>query len=482
MTFISRILGFVRDLVLAHTFGAGAHMDAFVIAFKIPNFFRRLFAEGAFSQAFIPLLAEVKDEDSATFTGKALGNLSMVLMLLTAAGLAFAPQVITIFAPGFVDEPERFETAVSLLSLTFGYVWLISLTALLSGILNTYRYFALPALTPVLLNVALITAAMSASFFDPPIMALGVGVLAGGFLQLGAVWLGVCRAKLRPKISFDWRDKKIKRLLTLMLPAMLGASVAQINLLLDTWFASLLPSGSVSYLYYADRLLEFPLGVFGVALATVMLPNLSAASAAHDQSEYQSMLAWALRIVIVIALPAAFGLFFLADNLISTLFQYGAYTAEDASASARALAAYSLGLPSMVLVKVLVSGYFARQDTKTPMRIAIVALVANTVLNLVLMGPLGHVGLALATTLSSTINALLLAFTIRAPIFASQFKLFTKVMAACAVMTLVLKVSGGPAKEWLGSVGQLITVIGLGMGAYAATLLLLKVKPHHLRF
>ena len=414
MTMLSRILGFVRDMVIARYFGATAGADAFFVAFKIPNFFRRLFAEGAFSQAFVPVLAEAKEKKGKEAV-KHLVNaityrLGGILLLLTAFGVFGSSLWMMVFAPGFMDDPEKFDLASDMLAITFPYLLLISLVALSSAIMNTYNQFAVPAFTPVFLNLVLIASAIwLAPLLEVPIMALAWGVLFAGVVQLLFHLPFLWRLDLLPSPSRK-SDPGVAEVKRLMIPALFGVSVAQINLLLDTVLVSFLITGSVSWLYYSDRLMEFPLGVFGVALATVVLPGLAKKAANEDWDAFKSDLDFALKLVFLIALPATLGLFLLAEPLIVTLFYYGAFTETDVLQSRISLMAYSLGLLGFILVKVLAPAFYARKDMKTPVKIAIVALVSNMVFNLLLVWPFAHAGLALATSISAFINAGLLGY------------------------------------------------------------------------
>ncbi|MCX4189744.1 murein biosynthesis integral membrane protein MurJ [Methylophaga sp. OBS3] len=412
MTFLSRIMGFVRDIVIARFFGAGVGADVFFVAFKIPNFLRRLFAEGAFSQAFIPVLAEYRekgDKDLKSLIASTAGTLFGVLFFITLIGVIAAPIIIMIFAPGFLDEPEKLELAGQLLAITFPYLLFVSLTAFSGAILNSFGKFAVPAFTPVFLNLSLIGSAIwLAPNLDEPVKALAWGVFIGGLVQLMFQLPFLQQIGSLPKPRWGWRDSGVQKILKLMLPAMFGVSVAQINLLLDTLLASFLITGSISWLYYSDRLVEFPLGVFGIALATVILPNLSKKHASAAGEAFSNTLDWGLRWVFLIGTPAMLGLLILAEPLLLTLFQYGEFTAHDAHEASLSLMAYSLGLLPFIFIKVLAPGYFARQDTKTPVKIGIIAMVVNMGLNIVLMLYLAHVGLALATALSAMLNAFLL--------------------------------------------------------------------------
>lgn len=417
MTLISRIFGFIRDVLFAQVFGAVAGFDAFLVAFKVPNFMRSLFAEGAFSQAFVPVLSEAKAKQSPEFVKAFLnhmaGNLLSVLSVVTLIAVLAAPVFVTIFAPGFLADSHRFDLATSMLRLTFPYMLCISLVAFAAGIFNTYKRFAVPAFTPVLLNVMMIVSAVWwASHFTQPVIALAWGVFVAGFVQVLFQLPFLKRAGLLP-IPIMRIDPAVKRVLKLMLPALVGVSVVQLSLLMDTLFASFLPSGSISWLYYSNRLVYFPLGVIGVALATVVLPHLSQTHSVENKKAFSATLDWALRLIFLIGVPAAIGLITLSKPLLITLFNYGAFTSNDVAMAQQSLMAYSVGLPAFMLVKILVSGFYARQTFSSPVKFAMVALVVNIILNLLLIGPLNHAGLALATALASTVNASLLFWQLR---------------------------------------------------------------------
>ena len=419
MTMLSRILGLVRDVVIAAFVGATANADAFFVAFKIPNFLRRLFAEGAFSQAFVPVLADYKQEGSIAavraLVDRVAGVLGGSLLLVTSLAIVAAPLVAALFAPGFMGQPEKFQLTAEMIRITFPYLLLISMTGFCGAILNSFGRFAVPAFTPVFLNLSLIFAAtVAAPWFDEPVFALAWGVFFAGFIQLLFQFPSLYRLELVPRPRWDTRDEGVRRILKLMVPALFGVSVSQINLLLDTVLASFLPTGSVSWLYYSDRLAELPLGVFGIAIATVILPNLSAHRAAAREGKFSLTLDWAIRSVLLIGVPAAVALVLLAQPILITLFQYGELTAQDVTMSALSLQAYSLGLVAFMLIKVLAPAYYARKDTVTPVKIGIVAMVVNMVLNLLFVLPLmhywnaGHMGLALATSVAAFLNAGLL--------------------------------------------------------------------------
>ena len=417
MTLLSRILGFVRDFVIARIFGAGLATDAFFVAFKLPNLLRRMFAEGAFSQAFVPILGEYKnqrgDQETLRLIDHVASILAMTLFAITAIGVAASPLLVWISAPGFAADASKFDLTVTLTRITFPYIFFMSLVALAGGILNTMSRFALPAFTPVLLNLAFIGMALFAvPYFDPPVLALGWAVFLGGVLQLAIQIPALHRIAMLPRPSLNlrvaWQDPGVRRIVTLMGPALLGVSVSQISLLINTIFASFLKSGSVSWLYYADRLMEFPSGMLGVALGTILLPSLSKYHASDNHLEYSRLLDWGLRLTLLLAAPAALALALLAVPLIATLFHHGAFNSDDVYQTQSALVAYSIGLVGLILVKVLAPGFYARQNIRTPVRIAVVSLVATQVMNLAFIGWLQHAGLALSIGLAACLNAGLL--------------------------------------------------------------------------
>ena len=413
LTMLSRIGGLIRDMAIAYVFGASGVADAFFIAFKIPNFFRRLFAEGAFSAGFVPVLATFKENathrDVRDLVAHIAGALGAVLLAVTLLGIAGSHWLALLFAPGFAHDPLRLRLTAELLALTFPYLLFISLTALAGGVLNSYRRYGIPAVTPVLLNVVLIAATLGlAPLLKEPVTALGWGVLLAGVAQLSLQLPALHKLNLLPWPRLNWRHPGVKQVLTLMVPALFGASVAQINLLADTWIASFLQPRSVSWLYYADRLMELPVGVLAVGVATVSLPMLSSHFAAKKMRAFSTTLDWGLRVGALVTVPAALALYALAEPIMATIFGRGAFSAMDASMAALALQAYSTGLPGFVGVKLLAPGYFARHDTRTPVRIAVFCVVVNVLLSLVLMRYMGHVGLALATGAAALLNAFLL--------------------------------------------------------------------------
>jgi len=493
MTLISRILGFVRDMVIARYFGASAGADAFFVAFKIPNFFRRLFAEGAFSQAFVPVLSEAKEKHGIERVRQLVDAISfrllLALLLVVGAGVAFAQAFTWLFAPGFHSDPFKFALTAEMLRITFPYLLFISLVALSSAILNTYDRFAVPAFTPVVLNLTLIAAAIGLSpHFDVPVLALAWGVLLAGVLQLALHLPFLWRLGLlpRPRPIDDPGVHEVRRL---MLPALFGVSVAQINLLIDTVLASFLVTGSVSWLYYADRLMEFPLGVFGIALATVALPGLSRAAAREEWPIYRAQIDTALRLIWLVGVPASLGLMLLATPLLTTLFQYGAFGPEDVHQASRALMAYALGLAGFMLVKVLAPAFYALKDMKTPVRIAVIALGVNTVLNLLFIFPLAHAGLALATSLAAFVNAALLYHHLQSTHFTRQAgwrALLWQGGVAMAAMVAWLLLWTPDAEVWFAAdawhrVGWLAGLVLSAVALYGGVLWLLGVRLHHVR-
>ncbi len=405
-------------MLFARIFGVDPGTDAFFVAFKIPNFLRRLFAEGAFAQAFVPVLSDYKAHQSHSalkdFVGRMAGTLAFISLILTIAGVLAAPVLILLFAPGFLNESRQYDLAVTMLRITFPYLFFISLVAFSGGILNTFGKFAVPAFTPVLLNVCLIFAAIRiAPLMAEPVLALAWGVFAAGIVQLLFQLPALIRLRLLPRLKLGFADSGVRRVMKLMLPGIFGVSVTQINLLLDTLFASFLTTGSVSWLYYSDRLVEFPLGVFGIAVATVILPGLSKSHAGNDAAAFSRSLDWGLRLVLLIGIPASLGLMLLAEPIISTLFQYDRFSEKDTVMAGKSLIAYAFGLSGFVLVKVLVPGFTSRKEMQTPVRYGAYSVAVNLVLNLALIFPLAHAGLALATSIGAFFNAGLLLIQLR---------------------------------------------------------------------
>lgn len=498
-TFLSRILGFVRDFVIARSFGADAATDAFFVAFKLPNLLRRMFAEGAFSQAFVPLLGEYHKQRGEAETRQLIDRtgtlLGAVVLLVALLGIWWAPAIVTISAPGFLNTPDKFDLAVTLTRITFLYIFFMSMVAFAAGILNTWSRFSVPAFTPVLLNFSLIAAALVAqNWFDPPVKALAWGVIVGGILQLGLQFHALHRIKMLPRFSFNlracWQDAGVRRIGLLMVPALLGVSVSQISLLLNTVFASFLESGSISWLYYADRLMEFPAGMLGVAIGTVILPSLTKHHHGGDTAAYSSLLDWGLRLCFLLTLPAALGLAMLATPLISTLFMHGAFSAHDVHETSQALIAYSVGLSGLILVKVLAPGFYARQNLKTPVKIALIALVSTQLMNLAFIGPLKQAGLALSIGLAACLNAGLLYRGLRqAAIYQplpGWWPFLLKLMLALLLMGGVLWAGDQNDAFWLEGalldrVTRLTILIGAAGLTYGATLFLLGFRPRDFR-
>ncbi|NYT24198.1 murein biosynthesis integral membrane protein MurJ [Alcaligenaceae bacterium] len=424
ITLLSRITGLIRDVLIARAFGAGPLTDAFWVAFRIPNLLRRLFAEGAFSQAFVPILGQVRSTSGPGEVRRLLDRVALLLtlavMLVTLIGILGAPWVVSAMASGLrtAGRQTEFEAAVWMTRMMFPYILCMSLVAFASGVLNTWSRFAVPAFTPVLLNLSMIGATLFlVSWFDVPIYALAVGVMAGGLLQLGVQWAALGRMGLLPRpglqVAASWRDPIVRRILKQMLPAILGVSVAQISLLINTNIATWLRPGSVTWLSFADRLMEFPTALLGVALGTVLLPSLSRAYAQDDHAGYNALLDWGLRLVLLLGLPAALGLALLADGLVATLFNYGAFGAGDVDQTRLAVMAYSVGLIGLLAIKILAPAFYARQDIRTPVRIAALCLVATQLLNVALVPLFAHAGLALSIGLGATLNAALLAGALR---------------------------------------------------------------------
>jgi putative peptidoglycan lipid II flippase len=495
MTLLSRILGFARDAIIARVFGAGAATDAFFVAFKLPNLLRRLFAEGAFSQAFVPILAEYKNQRGEEATRILVSRVASVLFVAVAAvaglGIVAAPLIVLVSAPGFSADVEKFQLTVEMTRIVFPYILFMSLVAFAGGILNTFSRFMVPAFTPVLLNVAMIlAAAVAAPYFDPPVLALAWGAFIGGVMQLALQIPALKRLGFLPRWDWAPKDEGVRRILLLMGPAAFGVSIAQISLLINTIFASFLASGSVSWLYYADRLMEFPAGMLGVALGTILLPSLAKHYADNDPSQYSRLLDWGLRMTLMLAAPAAVGLGMLAAPLIATLFLYGEFTPHDLEMTRLALVAYSIGLVGIILVKVLAPGFYARQNIKTPVKIALLTLLATQAMNLAFIGPLQHAGLALSIGLGACINAGILFYKLRSfGIFQPQpgWAVFLfKLMTALAVMGLLLWLGVGRSGQWIeyGFSQRILHLAALVVGGacvYFAALWLLGFRLHQFK-
>lgn len=492
MTLASRVTGLVRESVKAVVFGAGPAMDAFEAAFRLPNLLRRLFAEGAFSQAFVPILAEYRrargDGETRDLASRVATLLAVVLLVVTVAGVLAAPWLVYLLAGAFAREPAKATLTADLIRIVFPYILFVSLTSLAGGVLNVHRRFAVPAFTPVLLNLSMIAAAIFvAPHVDPPVLALAWGVFAGGVAQLALQIAPLARIGMLPRPRFDWRHEGVRRVLRNMAPAIVGVSAAQISILVNTQLAASLGDGRIAWISYADRLMEFPSALLGAAVGTVLLPTLARHGGVGDEVRYSSLLDWGLKLVLLLSVPAAIALWLLALPLVATLYQYGRFSAVDALATRTALIGYSVGLVGIVSVKILAPGFYARQDLKTPARIAVIAVVVMATLALLLMRtPLGHAGLTLATSTGALFNATVLLVLLRRrrryvpgpgwPAF------LAKIAVAGGVLAAVLVAVTGPASVWLdASLAARVVRLGLivvaGAAAYFGALALLGFRP-----
>jgi putative peptidoglycan lipid II flippase len=495
LTLVSRITGLVRDLILARVFGGGAAMDAFAAAFRLPNLLRRLFAEGAFSQAFVPILSEVRtrrgEESTRTLASHVMSGLFWVVLALSMLGVVFAPVLVYLIASGFARNPATFELATLMTRWMFPYIFFMSLVAFSAGVLNTYNRYAIPALTPVLLNLSMIVFGLLAQrYFDPPGLALGISVFVGGALQLALQLPALAKIGMLPRLSgirTAFADPDVRRILSKMGPAVFAVSVAQLSLIINTNIASHLGEGANAWLYYADRLMEFPTALLGVALATVLVPSLSKAFTEERHTDYSHMLDWGLRLTCLIALPAAVGLGLLAEGLIAVLFQGGQFTARDVGQTALALTGYAVGLFGLIAVKILAPGYYAQQDIKTPVKIAVGVLVATQVANLALVPWLKHAGLAWSISLGALANAALLYIGLRrrgtylpAPGWPG---FLARIAIALVLLAGVLWLANARIDwvslhgAWLLRAGLLAAVLAVAVGVYFGTLALLGLRP-----
>lgn len=500
MTMLSRVLGLVRDIVLLNVFGAGKDFDTFVVAFRIPNFFRRLFAEGAFSQAFIPVLTEYKTSKTHAevqiLISRVFGCLLTAMSLLTFVAMVAAPAIIYLYAPGFHNDPEKFDLAVDMFRLTIPYLMFMSLTAFASSILNSYGSFASPAFSPVLLNIAMIAGAWWLTpFMAEPIMALGWAVVVAGVLQLAIQIPELWKKNLLIPPKVDFKHEGVDRILKLMLPALFGVSVTQINLLLNTIWASFMQDGSVSWLYSAERMTELPLGLIGVAIGTVILPSLSARHAEQDQAKFKSMIDWAAKIIMLVGIPASIALFMLSTPIIQALFQRGEFTLEDTHMTALALQCMSAGVISFMLIKVFAPGFYAQQDTKTPVRVGLMAVAANAILNVVFIGffklidwHAEHMALALASSGSALVNAGMLYFYLHkrniyrfgAHWKKLGFQFLVANVTMIAALAYALTWYQGDIAQWL-RIAEVVGLCVLGVAAYVIGLLITGFRPRHLK-
>lgn len=495
LTLLSRITGLVRDLILARVFGGGAAMDAFAAAFRLPNLLRRLFAEGAFSQAFVPILGEVRnrrgEEATRTLASHVMSGLFWVVLAISILGVLFAPVLVYVIASGFAKNPATFELATLMTRWMFPYIFFMSLVAFASGVLNTYNRFAIPAVTPVLLNLSMIVFGLLAErHFGPPGLALGISVFVGGALQLALQVPALARIGMLPRLSgirTAFADADVRRILGKMGPAVFAVSVAQLSLVINTNIASHLGEGANAWLYYADRLMEFPTALLGVALATVLVPSLSKAFSEARHEDYSRMLDWGLRLTCLVALPAAVGLGLLAEGLIAVLFQGGRFGARDVAQTALALTGYAVGLFGLIAVKILAPGFYAQQDIKTPVKIAVGVLIATQLANLALVPWLKHAGLAWSISLGALANAALLYFSLRRRgTYAPQpgwGTFMVKIAVALALLAALLWFANaridwvGLHSAWLMRAGLLAAVIAAAMAVYFGTLLLLGFRP-----
>lgn len=487
MTLLSRITGLARESLKAAVFGAGVQMDAFEAAFRLPNILRRMFAEGAFSQAFVPVLSEYHrqrgQEATRDLVGRVGALLALVLLGVTILGVLAAPWLVYLLASGFAQTPGKVELTAQMIRIVFPYVLFVSLVSLAGGVLNVYRRFAIPAFTPVLLNLSIIGAAVFLSrYFDPPILALAWGVFIGGVVQLAFQIAPLARLGMFPRFRLDLKDEGVRRVLLLMGPAIVGVSAAQISALINTQLAAYLGDGRISWITYADRLMEFPSALLGVAVGTVLLPSLSQHHSDSNHKEYSALLDWGLRLSFLLALPAAFALWLLAVPLITTLYQYGKFGVNDVWQTRSALLGYSVGLLGIILVKILAPGFYARQHMKTPVKIAFATVLVTQTFAVILMQFLGHAGLTLATSIGACVNASLLFWFLRRRGYYAPspgwIAFLSKLTIALGVLAVVLYWLSGPADAWLGyrlweRVVRLSGLVAAGAVAYFGALFLL---------
>ncbi len=502
MTFASRILGMVRDIAIASLLGAGLSADVFFFANRIPNFFRRLFAEGAFAQAFVPVMTKVKEKQSPAdlkeLISKTSGTLGAIVLGICVIGMIASPVITALFGLGWYQayqhnapDGHKFLEASLLLRITFPYLFFITLTALCCSILNVFGRFAIPAAAPCILNVVLIAAAVfAAPRFEDPNVILSAAMVAGGAAQLLFVLPSIVRLKLLSLPAFSWSHEGVRKIRTLMIPGLFSVSASQLNLLVNTILASFLATGAISYLYYSDRLLEFPIGIFAVAISTVILPALSRIDIKKDPKDYEKTLDWGVRLVLLLGLPSAFGMIALRESIIRVIFMHGAFTSEHVLFSSASLLASVTGLCAIMLVRVLVQGFAALQDTKTPVRCAIVAIIANIIFNLILIYPLGYIGLALSTALAAYINAgQLLYLLIRRRIYcpSKDTLIFClKALVSSIIMAAAVRFLSFDFDTWINlGTFEAALYLGLFIGAgaliFAAAALALGIRPAVIR-
>lgn len=493
LTLVSRILAFVRDILIARIFGAGMANDAYVIATRLPNMLRRLFAEGAFSQAFVPIFGEYNKrrghDETKLLVDHVTTMLALALFVVTFIGIIAAPLIIYISAPGFVKDTEKFNLTVHLLRITSPYIFFISLVSVAAGILNTYNKFWVPAVAPILLNVCLIGGALwVAPYFEQPIVGLAWTWFGAGIIQLAFQVPFLKKIGMLPGFRLNLKDEGMWRVIKQMGPAVFGVSIAQISLIINTIFASFLVVGSVSWLYYADRLMEFPSGLLGAALGTILLPSLSRLHASNDTVEYSKMLDWGLRLVFMLTLPAALALGMISVPILATFFQHGAFRDTDVLQTSQALVGYSVGLLGIIAVKVLAPGFYAKQDIKTPVKIGIATLIATQLMNLLFVFylELNHAGLALSIGLGACFNSTILFYLLRKRgIYQPEpgwGKFFFKLCIALLALGLSLWFGMGSEQHWLNSHGwtriiHLSWLVVLGVAVYFAVLFALGFRP-----
>ena len=493
MTALSRISGFLRDIVFSYFFGATAVADTFFVAFRIPNFFRRLFAEGAFAQAFIPVLTEYKEtgdrELLLRFIASMFGNLSLVVTVFALVGVAFAPYLVLLFAPGFWTDPDRLLNATEMVRVTFPYIAFISLTAFAASILNAFHRYAVPAITPVILNLVLVASAVVvAPLFEEPIMALAWGVLVAGILQFICQMPSLRRLEVLVLPRIDWVSPGVRKVGRLFVPALFAGSVGQINALIGTMIASTLTVGSISWLYYSDRLMELPIGIIAIALGTVLLPNLSRLELTKDPEAFSNTIDWGLRVAVLLGLPAVAALFFFAKPLVLAIFYRGQMTLVDVEMTALALKAFAVGLIPLILVKVLAPAFFAKQDTRTPFRCAAISVAVNIIFSLLLIRWMGHIGIALATSLAAYVNFCLLSISLLRTTTYEPSKdflvAFLSAVTGSVVMVFVLGWIVPDFSDWL-SMSEIMRVFWVAISLFAGSALylvsiwILGMRPKH---
>ncbi|MDD4977604.1 MAG: murein biosynthesis integral membrane protein MurJ [Gallionella sp.] len=495
LTLVSRILAFGRDVLIASVFGAGIANDAYVLATRLPNLLRRMFAEGAFSQAFVPIFGEYKQrrghEETKLLVDHVTTMLALILLAVTIIGIIAAPLIIYLTAPGFMEDPAKFDLTVQMLRITSPYIFFISLVAVAAGILNTYNKFWVPAVAPILLNICLIGGVLwMTPYFAEPVIALAWAWFIAGFVQLAFQIPFLKKIGMMPTLRLSLKDPGMWRVIKQMGPAMFGVSISQISLILNTVIASFFVAGSVSWLYYADRLMEFPSGMLGAALGTILLPSLSKCFASNNMKEYSRLLDWGLRLTILLALPAALALGLIAVPLLATLFQRGAFTGQDVVMTSYALIGYSVGLVGILLVKILAPGFYARQNIRTPVKIGIITLIATQAMNLlfVYLMQLHHAGLALSIGLGACLNSGILFYFLRKRgIYQPEpgWGVFmAKIAVAVGVLALTLWFAMGSTESWLtgdswSRVLRLTMLVVGGMLAYFAALAALGFRPRH---